>query len=253
VKFVPAFADTGFDYWTKIEPIGLTSTLEIGIGIVVASLATLRPLLRKVLEILQSHRSYTSSTWIGTSTSTVKHPVVSPFLISATEAKSTITTMAYNKENSVPNPESALRTFNTEKHLQETYIRPFSPTAPLEAQLQPITSPPLLPLHQNNSRDSFVRSTWLNNFAGPADNETVTTPSSLLRIVGREPQLQRLSLTTNTTSTTNRLSLGSPEDVNGQTGTPPLIQPLQEGYRRWVIDRPVLPELNPYVRSKTKY
>src|ERR1700748_589836 len=55
--YIKTLALTSLDVFLKIQPIAIISGIEVGLGITAASLATLRPLLRKGVQILNSVRS----------------------------------------------------------------------------------------------------------------------------------------------------------------------------------------------------
>jgi hypothetical protein len=61
LPYVKGLAASGPDFWVKTQPLSIVSAIELGLGIIAASLATFRPLLRKAVEIFHSYRSRSNS------------------------------------------------------------------------------------------------------------------------------------------------------------------------------------------------
>ena len=78
IAFTKYLVDRSPQFWVKIQPLTFVVTIELGFGIIAASLATMRPLLRKTLQIVRSYRSKSSSStswpskWIKSSLDRIK-------------------------------------------------------------------------------------------------------------------------------------------------------------------------------------
>jgi hypothetical protein len=71
MRYITVLSSTNFDFWTQVQPLAFWSAIEPGLGITAASLATLRPLLRKTIELVKSFTlAYRSRTTIMSDPST---------------------------------------------------------------------------------------------------------------------------------------------------------------------------------------
>ena len=57
IAFTAGLIDRSPKFWIKIQPLSIVVTIELGLGIIAASLATMRPLLRKFLQVVRTYKS----------------------------------------------------------------------------------------------------------------------------------------------------------------------------------------------------
>jgi hypothetical protein len=57
MRYIKVLSSTNVDFWAKVQPLAVWSAIEPGLGITAASLATLRPLLRKSIQVVKSFAS----------------------------------------------------------------------------------------------------------------------------------------------------------------------------------------------------
>jgi hypothetical protein len=247
VQYIRVLANSDPNFWVEIQPLAIWSTVEPGLGITAASLATLRPLLRRAIQTMKSfassrtrstnsdpstsgqgQRSKTINT--GATTLTTDPEGRQNFLLSATNPMSQVQSLAEEKDTSfltsAVNPTSPLSSMISDNDSPEESSEECMRNDRLNRQsIQPPSGAPQLPVPRNVRTDPYssmssdqFRATWWD----------LSSTASWARRTRRQ--------------STEQATQGSTERIIPE---PPIGEPVQQaseptteaGFRRWVIKR----------------
>jgi rhodopsin domain-containing protein len=237
VQYVRVLAITDLDFWAEVQALCMWSAIEPGLGIIASSVATLRPLLQKGREYFKRNGWNWSSRYGSSRTTDSEQKITTNnggssydppnffhdatvvqqgndmnFLLSATRPMTNMQTIDQTfdeKEIEISQSNSANVTSPLTSILSGEVYEP----SPIEERPQSYQQPPPEPYRSRSTEQK--RATWWDypSTSAVPDSQTESTAQVTMAPHGSREN-----------------STNEPSHVS----SPP---PLEEGYRRWVIER----------------